>query len=189
MVSVRGLKAGWMVLNSLLGELKSKDVFIPDLTYADLRNSKMVLEYLDSYEQEIKQADPCDSDLEQEMEFKIQRLRETLLIWAEQREGIEYRKSWESKFNEAIHGEHIKEEEPSTPISDLPREKDIGFFRIKLPEDIPVEIVSEIAEDCRVLIDLDGDRHLKVSGKRECVRDALKKLGDLFYGDSILKKQ
>jgi hypothetical protein len=189
MISVKGLKAGWMVLNNLLGELKSKDVFIPDLTYADLRNSKMVLEYLDSYEQEIKAADPCDSELEQEMEFKIHRLRETLMIWAEQREGVEYRESWESKFNEAVHGELILEEEPSTPISDLPREKDIGFFRIKLPEDIPVEIVSEIAEDCRVLIDLDGDRHLKVSGKRECVRDALKRLGDLFYGDSKLENQ
>jgi hypothetical protein len=81
----------------------------------------------------------------------------------------------------------LGEDDSSTPISDLPREKDIGFFRIRLPDDIPVEIVSEIAEDCRVIIDLDGDRHLKVSGKREFVRDALKRLGNLFYGDSILK--
>jgi hypothetical protein len=190
MVSVKGLKAGWMVLNDLLGELRSKDVFIPDLIYADLRNSKMVLEYLDSYEQEIKAANPCDSELEQEMEFKIFRLRETMMIWAEQREGVEYREIWEKRFNEAIHGDlDVDEEDSPTPISDLPREKEVGFFRMKLPEDIPVEIISEIAEDCRVLIDLDGDRHLKVSGKRDCVRDALKRLGSLFYGDSQLKKQ
>jgi hypothetical protein len=190
MISIRGLKAGWMVLNNLLGDLKSKGVFIPDLTYADLRNSKMVLEYLHSYEQEIKDAEPGDSKLEQEMEFKILRLRETMMIWAEQKEGVEYRNIWEKRFNEAIHGESDESPEDShTPISDLPREKEIGFFRIRLPDDIPVEIISEIAEDCRVIIDLDGDRHLKVSGKRDCVRDALKRIGNLFYGDSKLMNQ
>jgi hypothetical protein len=64
----------------------------------------------------------------------------------------------------------------------LPREKDVSFFRIRLPDEIPVEIVSELAEDCSVLITLDGDRHLQVSGKKECVRDAMKRLGELFYG-------
>ena len=43
MVSLENLLAGWIVLNDLLGALKEKDVFIPDLTYADLRNSKMSL--------------------------------------------------------------------------------------------------------------------------------------------------
>jgi hypothetical protein len=55
-----------------------------------------------------------------------------------------------------------------------------------LPDEIPVEIVSELAEDCQVLISLDGDRHLQVSGKKECVRDAMKRLGELFYGRSEL---
>ena len=71
-------------------------------------------------------------------------------------------------------------------ISDIPRDKQVGFFRIKLPEDIPVEVVSEIAEGCRVNISLDGDRYLQVSGKKDCVRDAMKKLGQIFYGDSKL---
>ena len=33
MVSLDGLLAGWIVLNDLLGDLKERDVFIPDLTY------------------------------------------------------------------------------------------------------------------------------------------------------------
>ncbi|MHA2233839.1 MAG: DUF2096 family protein, partial [Candidatus Thorarchaeota archaeon] len=74
--------------------------------------------------------------------------------------------------------------EPQVHISDIPREKDVGFFRIKLPEEIPVEVISEIAEDCMVNISLDGDHHLQVSGKKECVRDAMKRIGLLFYGDS-----
>ena len=189
MVSVKGLKAGWMVLNDLLGELKSKGVFIPDLTYADLRNSKMVLEYLSSYGDEVKAADPCDSELEDEMELKILRLRETMFIWAEQKEGVDYRKMWESRFDSAIHGDSdVIEETHVTPISDIPREKDVGFFRIRLPDEIPVEVISELAEDCGVLIDLDGDRHLKVSGKRDCVRDALKRLGNIFYGENKLNQ-
>ena len=189
MPSVKEFKAGWMVLNSLLGELKSKGVFIPDLTYADLRNSKMVLEYLSTYGEEVWVTDPCDTELEQEMELKILRLKDTMLIWAEQKEGMEYRQSWEKRFDDAIHGNlDVVEEEPVTPISDIPREKDVGFFRIRLPEDIPVEVISELAEDCRVLIDLDGDRHLKVSGKRDCVREALKRLGNIFYGESKLQK-
>lgn len=189
MPSVKEFKAGWMVLNSLLGELKSKGVFIPDLTYADLRNSKMVLEYLSTYGEEVKAADPCDTELEQEMELKILRLKDTMLIWAEQKEGMEYRQSWEKRFDDAIHDIlDVEEEEPVIPISDIPREKDVGFFRIRLPDEIPVEIISELAEDCRVLIDLDGDRHLKVSGKRDCVREALKRLGNIFYGESKLQK-
>jgi len=189
MVSLDGLLAAWMVLNDLLGALKERDVFIPDLTFADLRNSKMSLEYLRSFKSEVRSGAQCEDDdrLQMEMELQIQRLRDTLMVWAEEKEGVEFRNSWETKFDEAIKGKR-EEYKPDTAvhISDIPREKDIGFFRIKLPEDIPVEIVSEIAEDCMVNISLDGERHLQVSGKRECVRDAMKKLGHLFYGDSKL---
>jgi hypothetical protein len=187
MVSLDGLLAGWIVLNELLGALKEKDVFIPDLTYADLRNSKMSLEYLRSFESEMRSGEQCvaDDQLRNEMELKIQRLRDTLMIWAEEKEGVEYRNSWETRFSAATRGEGEEyQPEPQVHISDIPREKDVGFFRIKLPDDIPVEIVSEIAEDCMVNISLDGERHLQVSGKRECVRDAMKKLGQLFYGNS-----
>lgn len=190
MVSLDGLLAGWVVLNDLLGALKQKDAFIPDLTYADLRNSKMSIEYLRSFESEIRSGDQCDADtqLRMEMELKIQRLRDTLMVWAEEKEGVEYRTSWETRFAAAIRGEGEEyKPEPQVHISDIPRERDVGFFRIKLPEDIPVEIVSEIAENCMVNISLDGERHLQVSGKRECVRDAMKKLGQLFYGDSKLE--
>ena len=54
MVSMDNLLSGWIVLNDLLGALKEREVFIPDLTYADLRNSKMSLEYLRSFESEIR---------------------------------------------------------------------------------------------------------------------------------------
>jgi hypothetical protein len=186
-VSLDGLLAGWIVLNDLLGALREKEVFIPDLTYADLRNSKMSLEYLRSFEKEIRPQSQCEDDdrLQQEMELQIQRLRDTLMVWAEEKEGVEYRNSWEVRFEQAIRGEREEyKPEPVVHISDIPREKDVGFFRIKLPEDIPVEVISEIAEDCIVNISLDGDRHLQVSGKRDCVRDAMKRLGQLFYGDS-----
>lgn len=191
MVSLDGLLAGWIVLNELLGALKEKDVFIPDLTYADLRNSKMSLEYLRSFESEIKSGAQCEDDdrLQMEMEIQIQRLRDTLMVWAEEKEGAEYRDSWEVRFEKALKGESEEyKPEPQVRISDIPRDKKVGFFRIKLPEDIPVEIVSEIAEDCMVNISLDGERHLQVSGNRDCVRDAMKKLGQLFYGDSKITK-
>jgi hypothetical protein len=190
-VSLDGLLSGWMVLNDLLGALREKQVFIPDLTYADLRNSKMSLEYLRSFENEIKSGEQCDVDrqLQMEMEIQIQRLRDTLMIWAEEKEGVEYRRSWEDRFTSAIRGEEEEyKPDPQVHISDIPRERDVGFFRIKLPEDIPVEVISEIAEDCMVNISLDGERHLQVSGKRECVRTAMKRLGLLFYGNNKLKQ-
>jgi hypothetical protein len=189
MVSLDNLLAGWMVLNDLLGALKERDVFIPDLTFADLRNSKMSIEYLRSFESEIRAGEPCDADtqLQIEMENKIQRLRDTLMIWAEEKEGADYRSMWESRFDAALEGKSERyKPEPQVHISDIPRDKEVGFFRIKLPEDIPVEIVSEIAENCRVNISLDGERYLQVSGKKDCVRDAMKKLGQIFYGDSKL---
>jgi hypothetical protein len=187
MVSLDGLLAGWIVLNKLLGALKNKGVFIPDLTYADLRNAKMSLEYLRSFQSEIRSGEQCEADdqLRMEMELTIQRLRDTLMVWVEEKEGVEYRNSWEARFSSAIRGEgKVYQPEPQVHISDIPREKDVGFFRIKLPEDIPVEVISEMAEDCRVNISLDGERHLQVSGKKDCVREAMKRLGQLFYGDS-----
>jgi hypothetical protein len=188
LVNIDGLRAGWTVLNDLLGELREKDVFIPDLTYADLRNSKMVIEYLSSFEGDLKASDHADEKLRVEMETKIMSLRETMMVWAEERNGVGYRQVWEEKFQRALKGDIEYVEEQKTPISDIPREKEIGFFRIRLPDEIPVEIISELAEDCGVLISLDGDRHLQVSGKKEYVRDAMTRLGELFYGDSKLKK-
>jgi hypothetical protein len=176
-----------MILNELLGELKSRGVFIPDLTYADLRNSKMVIEYLIGFEQDIKGPDKKDEQLRVEMETKMESLRETLMVWAEEKEGVEFRKNWEERFQNALKQETPLEEIQTTPISDIPREKDVGFFRIRLPDEMPVEIISEVAEECGVLIHLDGDRHLQVSGKKDCVRDAMKKLGEIFYGESKMK--
>jgi hypothetical protein len=183
MVSADGMLAGWMVLNDLLGDLKSRGVFIPDLTYADLRNSKMVIEYLRAFEREIATVDQQDVELRSEMETRMLRLKETLMIWAEQNGGAGVRRIWERRFDDAVQGKGGRSPpEPKIPISDLPREKDVAFFRIRLPDEIPVEIVSELAEDCRVHISLDGDRHLQVSGRKECVRDAMKRLGEIFYG-------
>ena len=189
MVSLDGLYGGWMVLNNLLGALKASGIFIPDLTFADFRNSKMALEYLRSFEGDISAQSDADKILRQEMELQILRLRDTMVIWAEEKHGVEYRSEWDKKFHEAIQEITRPEEtEDQVPITDLPREKGVDFFRIKLPEDIPVEVISELAEDCEVLIVLDGERHLQVSGKKECVQDAKKRLGELFYGDSKLRK-
>lgn len=188
-VSLEGLDAAWMVLNDLLGELQASGAFIPDLTFADLRNAKMTIEYLKSFEKDIGVQEGADRQLREEMELKMLRLREDMMIWIEEKQGTEARKEWDGKFQDALDG-LIAPETPESPvhISDLPREKGIGYFRIRLPDDIPVEVVSEIAEDCGVLIHLDGDRHLQVSGNKDCVRDAMKKLGDRFYGESKLNK-
>ncbi len=189
MVSLDGLYAGWMVLNDLLGDLQATGTFIPDLTFADLRNSKMVIEYLRSFESEIGIQENADNQLREEMELKILRLRETMMAWIEEKKGVETRRNWQKKFQDALDGTIVpKIVEEQVPISDLPREKDVGFFRIRLPDDIPVEVVSEIAEHCGVLIILDGDRHLQVSGNKDCVRDTMKRLGELFYGKNKMKK-
>ncbi|MHA2602261.1 MAG: DUF2096 family protein [Candidatus Thorarchaeota archaeon SMTZ1-83] len=188
MVTIHGFRAGWTVLNDLVGDLRQKGAFIPGLTYADLRNSKMVIEYLSSFEPDISQSTEADFRLRTEMESKILSLRETLMVWAEEKEGVEYRRVWEERLQRALESETDSDDEEKTPISDIPREKDIGFFRIRLPESIPVEIISELAEDCGVLVSLDGDRHLQVSGKKDCVRDAMKRLGEMFYGESRLNR-
>ncbi|RLI50569.1 MAG: hypothetical protein DRO73_02725 [Candidatus Thorarchaeota archaeon] len=188
MITLDCLAACWIVLNELLGELTREGVFIPDLTYADFRNSKLLLEYLRSYEDDVRLTEGTDATLRMEMEERIYTLRQTLMVWAEERKGVEYRQHWEDKFEAALRGEiPLPEEEKTAPITELPREKGIGFFRIKLPEEIPVEIISEIAEECRVLICLDGERHLLVSGKKKCVRDAMRQIGEIFYGESRLK--
>ena len=90
MVSLDSLLAAWIVLNDLLGAMREKNMFIPDLTYADFRNSKMSLEYLRSFESEIRSGDQCDADtqLQMEMELTIQRLHDTLMIWAEEKEVV-----------------------------------------------------------------------------------------------------
>ena len=177
-----------MVLNDLMGDLEKNGVLLSDLAYADLRNSKMVIEYLNSFEEEIRASEGGDTQLKLEIEQKILVLKDSLLIRSQDKIGTEYRENWESKFNDALAGKLDSSiDESKTPISDIPRDKDIAYFRIKLPDEIPVEIVSELAEHCQVNVSLDGERHLQVSGKKECVRDAMTKLGELFYGENKLK--
>jgi hypothetical protein len=186
MTSAESLYQGWLVLNDLIGELEKKGAFIPDLTYADLRNAKMVIEYLRSFKEDIAGSDDADIELQRELEVKLARLRDSILGWAQEVGGQEYRKSWETRYQGNISTD-IRPTEAEVPISRLPRERDVGFFRIRLPENIPVEVISEIGEDCGVLIDLDGDRHLQVSGKKDCVREAMARIGELFYGKSQLQ--
>lgn len=187
MYSVAALRSAWMILNDLVGELEREGVFLPDLIRADLRNSKMVIEYLASFSEDIGAEDSKDTDLQSEISAKVMSIKDTVMQQAGER-GEQYREQWLQRFNTALEGP--KDDLAvgvRTPISDIPRDKDTGFFRIKLPDEIPVEVVSEMAEDCRVNISLDGERHLQVSGSRECVRDAMKRLGELFYGESKLK--
>ena len=185
MASISNLRAVWMVLNDLMGELEKNGVKLSDLAYADLRNSRMVLEYLNSFEDEIRMGPDGDIQLKQEIEQKILVLKDSLLIRAEERVSADFRTRWETKLNQALEGKlSILDDDSKAPISDIPREKETAYFRIKLPDEIPVEIVSELAENCQVNVFLDGERHLQVSGRRECVRDAMKKLGELFYGKS-----
>ena len=182
------LRAIWMVLNDLMGDLEKHGVSLSDLAYADLRNSKMVIEYLDSFEDEIRAGEGGDTQLKLEIEQKVLVLKDSLLIRAYDKVGKEFRESWELKFEQAADGKFDRiAEETKTPISDIPRDKDTAYFRIKLPDEIPVEVISELAEDCQVNVSLDGERHLQVSGKKECVRDAMKRLGELFYGESKIK--
>ncbi len=188
MTSIKSLTHTWSVLNNLIGEMEKAGIFIPDLTYGDLRNAKMVIEYLRSFGEEISGDRNADLTLQNEVEYKLEILKKSLLAWAEEARGQEYRRSWEKQFDDDIMLEGGFDTKETVPISDLPHEKDIGFFRIRLPDDIPVEVISEIAEDCEVLIHLDGDRHLQVSGKRACVRDAMKRIGELFYGKSRFEK-
>ncbi|MFW9843131.1 MAG: DUF2096 family protein [Candidatus Thorarchaeota archaeon] len=188
MTSLANLRAVWMVLNDLMGDLEKNGVSLSDLAYADLRNSKMVLEYLNSFEDEIRASEGGDTKLKLEIEQKVLVLKDSLLVRSEDKVGKEYRDSWEAKFKQALEGDLSSfSEEAKTPISDIPRDKDTAYFRIRLPDEIPVEVVSELAEHCQVNVSLDGERHLQVSGKKECVRDAMKKLGELFYGESKLK--
>ena len=188
MASIEGLAQGWAILNELIGELEESGMFIPDLTYGDLRNAKMVIEYLRSFRGEISGNQNADATLQQEIEHKLDVLKATLLSWAEKTWDRDRRENWETQFNDAINRDTDVHVEEPVSISDIPHEKDVGFFRIRLPDEIPVEVISEIAEDCEVLIHLDGDRHLQVSGKRDCVRDAMKRIGELFYGKSRFEK-
>ncbi|MHA2188360.1 MAG: DUF2096 family protein, partial [Candidatus Thorarchaeota archaeon] len=80
MVSIEDLHAGWMVLNNLLGELKESGVFIPDLTFEDLRNSKITIEYLRSFEDDIKIQENAETHLKHETEVKMLSLRETMMV-------------------------------------------------------------------------------------------------------------
>ncbi|MEM4734863.1 MAG: DUF2096 family protein [Candidatus Thorarchaeota archaeon] len=182
MVTLKGLLYGWSVLNEMIGEVRQLGGFIPDQIYADLRNSRVALEYLLSVERGSETMSDSDLDLRAETEAQILALRDSFVTWSEELGGRETRESWEQRFEDAIY-ERVKPEpdEPTVSISDLPREKGIGFFRIRLQRECPPEIISEIAEECRVNISFEGDRYLRVTGKDTCVRDAMKRLGELLY--------
>ena len=108
MTSLDNIRAVWMVLNDLMGDLEKSGVSLSNLAYADLRNSKMVIEYLNSFEEEIRAGEGGDTQLKLEIEQKVLVLKDSLLIRAQDKVGIEGR-SARRPHDERVVGRHVDE--------------------------------------------------------------------------------
>ena len=73
-------------------------------------------------------------------------LNDSLLIRIGETVRDDFRRTRIAKGNNNLEKKHVELKEKSkTPVSDFPRDNDTAFFKIRLPDNIPVEVVSELS--------------------------------------------
>jgi len=170
----------WSLLHELFGKLNRENIELPISINKDLRHSRYLLTHLKLYG---KEAVEKNVEFLDELEIALLRVREMLLAFASER-GKDFVELWKEKLANVADdtsANNSTNTEVVRFVKDIPREKDVGFARITYDKELSVERVSDIAENCGVIIEFEEDNVIRVRGKKESVKKALKEIGALFF--------
>ena len=170
----------WSLLHDLFGKLNRQNIELPISINKDLRHSRYLLTHLKLYG---KEAIEKNVEFLDELEIALLRVREMLLAFASER-GKDFVDLWKEKLANVANDQSSTESSNTEVVrfvKDLPREKEVGFARITYDKELPVERVSDIAENCGVIVEFEEDNIIRVRGKKESVKKALKEIGELFF--------
>lgn len=161
----------WKVLSDLLVELRSKGADIPPEVVRDLRLARSLIEALkvSSHEEIISRLD--------QMLFNVEAY---LMAEAEARLGPEEAREWSRRLEQAVAAPPAAREAEMRFRPGLPRGE--HWVRIRVSEELPEELLKELAAQEGVSARPQPDGYLLVSGDKEKIRSFVKKLAERMRG-------
>jgi hypothetical protein len=170
----------WSLLHELFGKLNRENIELPISINKDLRHSKYLLTHMKLYG---KEAIEKNVEFIDELEIALLRVKEMLLAFASER-GEDFVNLWKEKLAKIANDESNNSSSNTEVVrfvKDLPREKDTGFARITYDKELPVERISDIAENCGVIVEFEENNVIRIRGKKDSVKKALKEIGGVFF--------
>ncbi len=159
----------WKVLSDLLVELRSKGAEIPPEVVRDLRLARSLIEAMkvSPHESVVARLD--------ELLFNVEAY---LLAEAEATLGPEGAREWSRRLEEAM----------TTPPTAAREEAEVRFrpglprgehwVRVRISEELPRELLEQLAAEEGVKASLQPDGYILVSGEREKVRSFIRRLAE-----------
>lgn len=170
----------WSLLHELFGKLNRENIEIPLSINKDLRHARYLLTHLKLYGKEALEK---NFEFVDELEIALLRVKEMLLAFASER-GKDFVDLWKEKLANVANDTSTKNStntEVVRFVKDIPRDKEVGFARITYDKELPVERVSDIAENWGVIVEFEENNIIRVRGKKDSVKKALKEIGALFF--------
>ncbi len=158
----------WKVLSDLLVELRSKGAEIPPEVVRDLRLSRSLIEAMkvSPHESVVARLD--------ELLFNVEAY---LLAETEEVLGPEGAREWSRRLEEAMTAQPTEAREAEVRFRPgLPRGE--HWVRVRISEELPRDLLEQLATEEGVKANLQPDGYLLVSGEREKVRSFIRRLAE-----------
>ena len=168
-----GFGARWRILSDLLVELRAHGADIPPYVVRDLRSARSLIEVL--------KADPGCEGVAGRIDMLLTNVESFLLAEVEMRLGPEAAKEWEDRISKAIsEAEGASREAGARFRPGLPRGE--HWIRVRPSEEIPRELVEELARTEGVSVELQPDGYLLVRGEEGKVKSFVRKMAERLRG-------
>ncbi len=163
-----GLERRWRVLSDLLTLLRSRGADIPPDVVRDLRSARSLIEVL-KISPECEGAASTVDQLLTNVEFY-------LLAEAEMRLGRREAKRWEERISASLSEAEVIPETGMRFRPGLPRGE--HWVRIRVSDEIPFDLLEELASREGVSTELQPDGFLLVRGDKEKVKSFIRRLAE-----------
>jgi hypothetical protein len=164
----------WQTLEDLIEEFRRRGETIPPETMEDLRAAKSLIQ--------VSRAKPSSSEDSIRIEVYLNNIEFYLIPQAQEKFGQQFADEWMKKLEKA-RKETLEEASGSSVSKFLPgMPRDTPWVRVKISEDIKLEVVEALAKDSGLRTNDKENGYLLVYGDKEKLNGFMKKMTEKFRG-------
>jgi len=158
--------ASWKVLESLMIDLRKKDVAISPEVLNDLKSAKLMIK--------ISDTEGSGEDTTQKVEEYLGRVESYLINEAQKTLSPENVDQWLKSLEEANAEKGEKQIQEKIFITGVPRNQ--KWVRVEPVENLPTERIQMMAKESNLSVNQQKDGRLVVYGQPECIKEFVKKM-------------
>ena len=159
-------ETAWQTLESLIVELRQKEITVPPGISDDLKSARTLLT--------IYQTEPMNGNVESELALYLEKIEPILLSLAECEVSKNYADIWQEKITNARMETAEKVKTASRFIAGIPKGE--HWLRIKTTDIISDGDVNKLTQDLNLTIKPQSDGYLLVIGNQENIKTFVKEV-------------